>query len=61
MSDPLSPIRVEGGGDAMRIVYKYGLPLEDEDEFELELPYMAEILYVAVQGEEAFMWARVVP
>jgi len=40
-------------------VWKFSVPVSDE--FELEMPRHAEILFIAVQDDSPFIWARVVP
>ncbi len=44
---------------ALTTVWKFPLPLKDLAEG--EMPMYAEILYVGVQGDSAFLWAWVNP
>ena len=39
-------------------VWKFPIPVKDE--FALEMPRDAELLFVAAQGEQGFLWARVI-
>lgn len=45
----------------MRTILKYKLPLQGNQcgWFELELPAYAEILSVAMRGDEAYLWAKI--
>ena len=40
-------------------VWKFVIPVEDE--FTIQMPRAAELLFVAAQGDEPCLWARVVP
>ena len=39
-------------------VWKFPIPVKDE--FALEMPRDAELLFVAAQNEQGFLWARVI-